>query len=193
MAADFTLNDVETKHPERWFALRVKPHRERVVASAARHKGFEEFLPLCKCRHRWSDRSKILELPLFPGYVFCRLCEEDRFALLTIPGVVHLVSNGRVPMPIDDQEISAIQTAVRPDIPAEPWIFLEVGERVKLSRGPLAGLEGFLVQADDRQRLVVGLTVLKRSIAVEVERDWIEHLDPAGRSPDAVDCSASGG
>jgi transcription antitermination factor NusG len=173
---------VDSRHSEQWFALRVKPHRERVVASAAHHKGFEEFLPLYKCRHRWSDRSKVLELPLFPGYVFCRLNEEDRFALLTIPGVVHLVSNGRVPMPIDDEEISAIQTAIRSEIPVEPWHFLEVGERIKLSAGPLAGLEGFLVQADDQKRVVVGLTVLKRSIAVEVERHWIEPLVRVGQS-----------
>jgi transcription antitermination factor NusG len=188
---------MDTRRPERWFALRVKPRRERVVALAARHKGFEEFLPLYKCRHRWSDRSKILDLPLFPGYVFCRLKEEDRFALLTIPGVVHLVSSGRVPMPIDDEEISAIQTAIGSRIPVEPWHFLEVGERVRLSGGPLAGLEGFLVQALDRQRVVIGLTVLKRSIAVEVERDWIEPLDRAGQptavNPEfSVNCRAPG-
>jgi len=181
---------VDTTHPERWFALRVKPHRERVVAAAARHKGFEEFLPLFKCRRRWSDRLKVLELPLFPGYVFCRLSEEDRFGLLTIPGVVHLVSNGRVPLPIDDGEISALQTAIRSEIPVEPWPFLEVGERVKLSRGPLAGLEGFLVQVHDRQRVVVGLAVLKRSVAVEVEREWVEPMARAGQAV-AVSLSAN--
>jgi transcription antitermination factor NusG len=170
---------VDTRHSERWFALRVKSRRERVVATAARYKGFEAFLPLYKCRHCWSDRAKIVELPLFPGYVFCRLNEESRFALLTIPGVVHLVSNGKIPMPIDDEEILVIQSAVRLAIPVEPWHFLEVGERVKLSAGPLAGLEGFLVQANDQQRVVVGLTVLKRSIAVELERGWIEPLDRA--------------
>lgn len=124
-----------------------------------------------------------MELPLLPGYVFCRLNEEDRFALLTIPGVMHLVSNGRIPIPIDDEEISAIQAAIRLEIPVEPWHFLEVGERVRLSGGPLAGLEGFFVQAHDQQRVVVGLTVLKRSIAVEVERDWIEPMDGAGKQP----------
>jgi len=118
---------------------------------------------------------------LFPGYVFCRLNEADRFALLTIPGVVHLVSSGRIPTPIDNEEISAIQAAIRSGIPVEPWHFLEVGERVRLSGGPLAGLEGFLVQAHDQQRVVVGLTVLKRSIAVEVERDWLEPADGAGK------------
>jgi transcription antitermination factor NusG len=188
---------VDTKPPEQWFALRVKPRRERVVASAARHKGFEEFLPLYKCLHRWSDRSKILELPLFPGYVFCRLNEEDRFALLTIPGVMHLVSNGRVPMPIDGEEISAIQAAIRSEIPVEPWHFLEVGERVRLKGGPLAGVEGFLVQARDKQRFVVGLTVLKQSIAVAVEGAWIEPTDRAGQptAPDpqlSVNHKASG-
>lgn len=171
--------DVDTRPPERWFALQVKPRHERVVATAARHKGFQEFLPLYKRRRRWSDRSKIVELPLFPGYVFCRLNEEHRLALLTIPGVVHLVSNGKVPAPIDDLEIAAIQSAIQSEIPVEPWPFLEVGKRVRLSGGS-AGVEGFLVQTRDQQRVVLGLTLLKQSIAMEVEPAWIEPLDAVG-------------
>ena len=112
---------MDTKPPEQWFALRVKPRRERVVASAARHKGFEEFLPLYKCLHRWSDRSKILELPLFPGYVFCRFDALKRLPILVTPGVMAVVGRGRVPIPVEDSEISAIQTLVSSGRPVEPW------------------------------------------------------------------------
>ena len=90
-----------------WFALRVKSRSEKTVAMMAQNKGFEEFVPLYQSRRRWSDRMKSLELPLFPGYVFCRLNVERRMPLLTIPGVLHFVGIGRTPMPIEDAEIGA--------------------------------------------------------------------------------------
>src|SRR5580658_10194171 len=96
--------------PERWFAVRVKSRCEKVVATIARNKGFEEFLPLYQSRSRWSDRLKAIELPLFPGYIFCRLDPRQRLPLLTIPGVLHFVGVGKVPTAIDDAEIAGIQT-----------------------------------------------------------------------------------
>jgi transcription antitermination factor NusG len=141
---------------------------------AARSQGFEDFLPLYRCRHRWSDRSQLVEVPLFPGYLFCRLNPEERFALLTIRGVMHLVGVGRTPEPVDEREISAIRQAVCADAQVEPWAFLEGGERIRLASGPLAGLEGILVETAKQHRVVVGLTLLKRSVAVKIERTWME-------------------
>ena len=165
-----------------WFALRVRSRCEKVVASTARSKGFEDFLPLHRRRQHWSDRSKWVEVPLFPGYLFCRLNPEDRFSLLTIRGVMHIVGVGRIPEPVDEQEILAIQHAVRSDAAVEPWPFLEAGQRVRLSNGPLAGLEGILVSTEEQLRVVVGLSVLKRSVAVKVEPDWVEPAVPAAAS-----------
>lgn len=156
-----------------WFALRVRSRCEKVVAVAARSRGFEDFLPLHRRRSLWSDRSKWVEAPLFPGYLFCRLNPADRFSLLTIRGVMHIVGIGRTPEPVDEQEILAIQRAIRSDAQIEPWSFLEAGQRVRLSSGPLAGLEGILVELDEQQRVVVGLSILKRSIAVRIEREWM--------------------
>jgi len=164
---------VDNKSDRQWFALRVKSRCEKAVAAAARSKGFQEFLPLYKCRHRWSDRSKLIDEPLFPGYVFCRIHAEDRFSLLTIPRVMHLVGIGNTPAALDDEEISAIRGALRAQVAVEPWPFLEAGERVQLSSGPLVGLEGFLVEAERQHRLVLGLSILKQSIAVEIEHHWI--------------------
>lgn len=164
-----------------WFALRVKPNFERVVSSTVRNKGFEEFLPFYLCRRRWSDRFKSVELPLFPGYVFCRVNPECRLPLLTIPGVLHFVGVGRIPAPIDQAEIAAIQQAVQSGLPAEPYPFLEVGQRVRIEEGPLAGIEGFLVEVRKQQRIVVSVTLLKRAIAVEIERPWVRPLDANGR------------
>ncbi len=167
--------------PERWFAVRVKSRCEKAVAQMASGRGYEEFLPVYRCRRRWSDRQQEVEFPLFPGYLFCRLDAERRLPLLTIPGVVHIVGVGKTPTPVDDAEIVAIQAAVQSGLSAEPWPFLQSGDRVRLEAGPLNGLEGILVGSDKQQRLVVSVTLLQRSMAVTIERDWVRPLDSAGR------------
>lgn len=164
-----------------WFALRVKTRFEKIVATVARQKGFEEFLPLYQSRRRWSDRFKSVELPLFPGYVFCRLNPEFRLPLLTIPGVISFVGIGRVPVPVEDAEIAAIRCAIGSGLLAEPYPFLEVGQRVRLAEGPLAGLEGFLVEFRKQQRIAISVSLLRRSVAVEIDRHWVRPLDPTGR------------
>jgi transcription antitermination factor NusG len=175
--------NVEELHdfrPEQWFALRVKSKCEKLVATMAHNKGYQEFLPVYQCRRRWSDRVKSVELPLFPGYVFCRLNPEYRLPLLTIPGVLHFVGIGKTPAPIEDAEIATIQAAVQSGLSAEPWPFLTVGQRVRLEDGPLAGLEGILTEAPNKQRIIVSVTLLRRSVAVGIERHWARPLDVNG-------------
>jgi transcription antitermination factor NusG len=170
---------VSEQHP--WFALRVKSRSEKMVSTIARNKGFEEFLPLYQSRRRWSDRFKSVEMPLFPGYVFCRLNPEFRLPLLTIPGVMGFVGIGKVPVAIEEAEIAAIQAAVGAGLTAEPYPFLEVGQKVRLAEGPLAGLEGWLVEVRKQQRLVVSVSMLRRSVAIEIDRQWVRPLDAGGR------------
>ncbi len=149
----------------------------------ARSKGIEEFLPVYQSRRRWSDRVKSMELPLFPGYLFCRLNSHRRLPLLMVPGVLHLVGIGKIPIPIEESEIAGIQAAVQSGLLAEPWPYLEVGQRVRLEEGPLAGLEGLLVGTTKQQRLVVSVTLLKRSVAVTIDRHWATPLDSRGQPP----------
>ena len=175
------IEGVGDPFPFDWFALRVKSRSEKLVATMVYHKGFEQFLPLYQCRRRWSDRFKAAELPLFPGYVFCRLNPKDRLPLLTIPGVLHFVGIGKIPLPIDEAEIGSIQAAIGSGMRAEPWPFLNAGERVRIEEGPLAGLEGILVRERGQHRVIVSVTLLRRSVAVEVDRDWVSSLDVARR------------
>ena len=160
----------------RWFAVQVKSHSEKLVATVLQHKGVEEFFPSYRSRRRWSDRSKTVEMPLFPGYVFCRLDPQYRLPVLITPGVVQFVDIGRFPVPIDDAEIGSIQSAVRSGVQAEPWPFLDVGQRVRVEDGPLTGLEGILVEVRKRHRIVLSVTLLRRSVAVEVEHEWVRPL-----------------
>jgi len=143
------------------------------VAKQLCHKSYEILLPLYECRRRWSDRIKELELPLFPGYVFCRFNPLDRLPILVTPGVIRVVGIGKVPMPVDDAEMAAIQTALQSGLPRQPWPFLQIGQRVRVECGPLCGLEGILVDFKGRHRLVLSVTLLQRSVAVEVDGAWV--------------------
>ena len=166
-----------------WFALRVKSRYEKLVATMAHNKGFEEFLPLYQCRRRWSDRFKSVELPLFPGYVFCRLNPEFRLPILTIPGVLHFVGLGKDPVPIDDAEIAAIQTAVRSGLEIQPWPFLDVGQRVRVEAALWRASKGFWSKCASRHRIMVSVSLLKRSVGVEIEADWVRPLNADRRGP----------
>jgi transcription antitermination factor NusG len=159
-----------------WFALRVKSRREKRVSTMIRNKGYEEFYPCYDSRRRWSDRVKSVECPLFPGYVFCRLDPEKRLPLLIIPDVLHFVGIGRIPMPIDEHEIAAIQAAVRSGLTVEPCPYVEIGQKVRLEDGPLTGLEGICV-GHSKQQVVVSVTLLQRSIAVTVKHEWVRSID----------------
>lgn len=158
---------------QRWFALKVRPKHEKSSAVALRNKGYEEFVPLRRCRRAWSDRMKDLELPLFSGYIFCRFAPENRLPILTTPGVAFIVGVGKMPAPVADEEIRALQSVVRSGLEAEPWPYLRIGQRVRVQDGPLAGVEGILVGSRRGRRLVVSVTLLRRSVAVEVDANWL--------------------
>ena len=159
-----------------WFALRVKPNFEKRVAMALRGKGFEELLPLYRSKRKWSDRVKVMDLPLFPGYLFCRLDLAARLPLVTTPGFLYIVGVGKNPQPVDEAEILAIQSVMRSGVPVTPWPSLVVGQKVQLQHGPLRGLVGVLTKIANQQRLYVSVTLLKRSISVEVAPEWIRPI-----------------
>ncbi len=174
------LPAVEPVNPLSWFALRVKSKFENLASATLRGKGFSEFLPLYTSRRRWSDRVKTLELPLFPGYLFCQFDPTDRLIpVLTTPGVIGIVGAGKIPYPVAEEEIEAVRMVLRSGLAAQPWPFLGVGSRIFMEAGPLAGLEGIVTSVDKTCRLVVSVSLLQRSVAVEIDRDWARPI-PAG-------------
>ena len=164
-----------------WYALQVRSRKENYVASQISGKGFEYLLPTYKSFRQWSDRKKELEQPLFPGYLFCRFDFQDRRPLITIPGVLQILGNGRVGIPVSDDEISALRLAVSSGMPKQPWPYLQVGQRVCVNYGTLAGLEGILVNVKGNHRVVLSVTLLQRSVAMEVETSWLTPV-PEARS-----------
>lgn len=163
----------------RWYALQVRQRHEKTTAAILRIKGYDPFLPLYRARHRWADRIAELELPLFPGYVFCRFDLRDRrIPILTTPGVIQVIGAGGIPSPVNDDEIAAVRLIVRSGLPAEPWPYLPSGAPVRIAAGALAGLEGIFLEAKKRHRLVVSVTLLQRSVAVELDSSCVIPLEP---------------
>jgi transcription antitermination factor NusG len=156
-----------------WYGLCVRSKSEQLSATALRGKGYDPFVPSYKARRRWSDRVKEIELPLFPGYVFCRLNTTNRLPVLTSPGVVGIVRIGKVPVPIEESEIEAIRAVVASGLASRPSPFPRTGDRVRVCSGPLRGVEGVVTRVDDRQSLVVSITLLQRAVAVKLDESWV--------------------
>ncbi len=162
----------------RWYAVQVRSNYERVTAVHLRDRGYEEFSPSYQVQRRWSDRTKTMEQFLFPGYVFTRLNPQDRLLVVTTPGVVGLVGFGKSPTPIPDQEIENIRKMVASGLLMKPWPFLEVGQRVLIEQGPLAGVEGILEEVKGKFRLIVSIALLHRSVSAEIDRTWVRPIKP---------------
>jgi len=175
-----TGQDVATEYP--WFALQVRTRHESGITNYLRGQGYESFLPLYKCRKRWSDRVKEVQTPLFPGYLFCRFDPQDRLPVMKIPGVMQIVGANRVPIPVDEVEISAIRTLVASGMPNQPWPFLQVGERVRIESGSLCGLEGILMDFKGTHRLVLSITLLQRSVSVEIDSALVSSASSSQRA-----------
>lgn len=156
-----------------WYGVRTRSNHEKVASIALKERGFTEYLPVYRCRKRWSDRTVEAEKPLFPGYVFCRFDFSKRLPIVTTPGVVSVVGFGREPAPIEELEIEAVRAILNSALPAEPCPFVREGERICVTSGPLRGLEGILLRKKSSWRMVVSITMLQRSVSVEIDRDRI--------------------
>ncbi len=175
-------NDIATKnhgHGDaslRWFATYTAPRHEKRVAQHFQQRQIESFLPLYRSRRDWRDGSKtILELPLFPSYIFVRIPLANRVPVLEVPGVLSLVSCGRQPMPLPDEEVAALRRGLQ-DGKAEPHPYLVVGERVRVRVGPFAGMEGVLVSLNNKFRVVLTMQHIMQSLAIEVDASDLEPI-----------------
>jgi transcription antitermination factor NusG len=144
-----------------------------LAATGLECKGIESFLPSIRSRRKWSDRVKEIEQPLFPGYVFARFDARNRLPVLTTPAVVDVVGFGQRYVPVSETELHAIRLVLESKAKCEPSPFLRVGQQVVIESGPLAGVEGLLVEIKNTRRLVVSVSLLQRSVKVELDPEWV--------------------
>jgi len=161
---------------ENWYALQTQARHERMVAQRLRERGVTTFLPLVTEVHRWSDRKKTVELPLFSCYVFVKIMPraEDRLRVLTVSGVFNLVGVRGEGTPIPNDQISAVRTLVEQHMPWSSHPFLKIGQRVRIRSGALDGVEGILVSRNGDRTLVVSIDAVQRSLAVRIEGYGVE-------------------
>ena len=172
--------DIGAYETSAWWALYTRHQHEKAVAEMLSAKGFEVFLPLYESIRRWKDRSKMITLPLFPCYVFVRGGLNRRLPVVTTPGVHMILSRGERVAIIPEAEIQAIRTAVEGPFRVEPHPFLKCGERVRVIRGSLEGVEGILVRKKNLYRLVLSVDMMAQSVAVEINATDVEPVTTRG-------------
>lgn len=166
--------------PRDWYAFRVRPRHEKLVSMSLREKGYEEFLPLTKSRRKWADRSPVIEMPLFPGYIFCDTERSEISKIRCTRGIVDVIRAGAKPLPSRRTEIEGLRKATTADLPLEslPYIDPSTTGRLRIISGPLSGLEGMLMQVRGKERLILSVDLLCRSVLVEVPLSsiaWVSH------------------
>lgn len=159
---------------QHWYAIRTCSNHEKRVACELRARDVEHFFPVYASMRRWKDRRVMLDLPLFPGYMFVRLALRDRLGVLQIPSVVGLVGFGGRPTALPDEEMGILRAGLSERLRAEPHPFLTVGRRVRITRGPFAGLEGVLKRRKNNLRVIVSLELIQRSVALDVSAADVE-------------------
>lgn len=160
---------LEVAAQARWYAVYTCANHEKRVAEQFSSRSFEYFLPQYESVRRWKDRRVRLQLPLFPSYLFVHLALQERLRVLQVPGVVRLVGFNGSPTPMPQEDVNRIREFLAPGWRAQPHPYLQVGRRVRVVRGPLAGMVGIVLQRKNRSRLVLSFDVIQRSMAIEID------------------------
>lgn len=161
---------------ENWFALHTRARHEKLVVQRLAERGVQTFLPTFKEVHRWSDRKKTVELPLFSCYVFAKFSPHrtERLNVLRVGGVLSLVGSQNEGTPIPHEQIDAVRALMDSPHSWSPYPFLKIGQRVRIRGGALEGVEGILVARGGGQTLVISVDAIQRSLAVKVEGYQVE-------------------
>jgi len=156
-----------------WFALQTRPKNERKVESLLRQKGYECFTPTYRLKRKWSDRVVEIDFPLFPGYVFCRFNASALGKAISTQGVTRIVGFGGTPAEVAREEIESLQLLAQSNFLREPWKYLPSGTIVLVETGPLAGVQGIISAGENNMRLVISVTLLQRSVAIQLGEDTV--------------------
>jgi transcription antitermination factor NusG len=167
--AEVPVMHLADKRAANWYALYTCPRHEKRVAEQIEQRRISCFLPLYRSVRRWKDRRKELELALFPGYVFVQIALQDKLDVLRVPGVIRLVTFNGQPAPLSEVELESLRRGLAGRVRMSPHPYLRVGRRVRLTSGPMAGLEGILCRRKEGLRLIVSIEMLMRAVAVEVD------------------------
>lgn len=160
---------------ECWYAVYTKARHEKCVAEQCKQRGITAFLPLYRVQRLWKQRRAEVVLPLFPSYVFVRIALENRLRILCLPGIVSIVSFKGVPAAVPEAQIDSLSRATTLGR-VKPHVYLQSGRRVRVTAGPLLGLEGIVVDFRGSVQVVVSFEWMSRSVAVSLNAADVESL-----------------
>jgi transcription antitermination factor NusG len=165
-------------HDPAWYAIQTRSRHEKLAAYHLKMHGVVQYLPTVIETHRWSDRRKKVEVPLFPGYVFVQLMgsNEARVEVLRTPGVVRFVGAAPAGTTIPDEQIESVRTLVTRNIPWVSHPFLKAGQRVRVRGGALDGVEGTFLRRNTGDVLIISIDAIQRSLAVSIQGYDLEVL-----------------
>jgi transcriptional antiterminator NusG len=170
-----TLSGMAQKENHPWYVVRVRPNSEWKTTASLEGRGYEVFLPTSR-RVKERARRRVLEVPLFPGYVFCRFDRRNLVPIVSATGVVQVLSRDHRPEAVDENEIFALRSMALAQLPMEPWPVFETGQTVRIPHGPLAGIEGRVVRDANRAKLIISVSLLRRSVAAQINREYLEPM-----------------
>ncbi|MGA8213718.1 MAG: UpxY family transcription antiterminator [Candidatus Sulfotelmatobacter sp.] len=161
-----------------WYAVHTRSQHEKFVVSQLEQREIKTFLPLISEVHRWSDRRKVVQLPLFSCYAFVhmRLLPELWYEVMQTNGVLRFVGSRGEGIPIPESQIENIRALLSSDVPYALCPFLQVGQRVRIRGGALDGIEGFLSARNGNRTLVISVEPIQRSIAVRIDQYQVEAI-----------------
>jgi transcription antitermination factor NusG len=161
-----------------WYAVHTRARHEMRVAVRLQERSITSFLPLVKETHRWSDRKKTVEVPLFGCYVFVRIAPgaKERLQVCSTSGVLQMVGTRGEAIPIPDEQIEAVRLLLSEQIPYAEHPFLKIGQRVRIRGGAMDGVEGILTARNGDRTLIVSVDAIQRSLAVRIEGYHVEPL-----------------
>jgi transcription antitermination factor NusG len=161
-----------------WYAVRTRSNCETKIGLTLVGKGIENYLPTFRELHQWKDRKKVVEQPLFPGYLFARIvnCRESRLSLLCCDGVVSILGQGEKIEPIPEKEIEAVRQLLSSSTRYQAHPLLQEGAWVRVKRGSLKNMEGLLMRLKNQTRLVVSVTLLSQSVSTEIDASDVQFL-----------------
>jgi transcription antitermination factor NusG len=171
--SEYVGNDLDAP----WYVIRVKANSERKVAQGLTNRDVAVFLPLQK---RLSKRKTLglIEVPLFPGYVFAQFERRESLLVVSCPGVVQVLCRGSVPEPVDPAEMYSLLVLSRTARSLSLLPTFTTGQKVRITGGPLADVEGIVLRDNGRQRLILSVSLLRRSVVAEIDREWLEDVNP---------------
>jgi len=173
MADDTPVSEQEDG--PRWYALHTRAKHEKAIGAQLLSKGIDTFVPSVREIHRWSDRSKTVDVPLFSCYVFVHdILSKAHLPVLRTPGVLRWVGANGEPAVIPDSQIEAVRSLVGKDVPLWPHSFLKVGQRVRIRGGSLDGVEGTLIDRRGERKLVISIDLIQQSLAMTIDGYDIE-------------------